>query len=292
MTPRSIDEADDGGILSALLRRHRLTAEGANLAQHGSNLVYFVRDEYRQRLVIKDGGRRYGGREDAWLTAHASHPGVVDVVDQLGGFLLLQWVPGTLLAHLPIAPAHYARAAGELLGSLGRPADPATASLARRIITAGRRLPHAHTAEIQHCHDRLAAALGARAVTDRREWTYLHADFHPRNLIRSAEGLVVIDPFGLAGPPAWDLAQFAAIAYGGAQLDEPAPLSYDAILTQLVAGFGRTPALLDEMAAYWLILVHRMRHKVGRGLGSWLDTVAEEYAGRRNCRRQRHTCCA
>jgi hypothetical protein len=44
MTPRSIDEADDGGILSALLRRHRLTAEGANLAQHGSNLVYFVRD--------------------------------------------------------------------------------------------------------------------------------------------------------------------------------------------------------------------------------------------------------
>jgi hypothetical protein len=93
-----------------------------------------------------------------------------------------------------------ARAAGELLGSLGRPADPATASLARRIITAGRRLPHAHTAEIQHCHDRLTAALGARAVTDRREWTYLHADFHPRNLIRSAEGLVVIDPFGLAGP--------------------------------------------------------------------------------------------
>jgi streptomycin 6-kinase len=278
----------DAGVLSALLRRHNLTAEGENLAQHGSALVHVVRDENRQRLVIKDGGRRYGGREDAWLTAHASHPGVVDVVDQIDGFLVLQWVPGTLLAQLPIA--HYAGAAGELLASLERPPHPATASLSRRIVTAGRRLPRAGTAEIQHCHERLTAALAARADGDRRQWTYLHADFHPRNLILSAERLVVIDPFGLAGPPAWDLAQFAAIAYGGAQLDEPPPLSYDAILTQLVAGFGRTPALLEEMAAYWLMLVHRMRHKVG--LGSWLDTVAEEYARRRPCRRQRHTCCA
>jgi streptomycin 6-kinase len=292
MNPKSIDEADDGGVLNTLLTRHKLTVEGANLAQHGSALVYVVRDEDGQLLVIKDGGRRYGGSEDAWLRAHASHPGVVDVVDRLGEFLLLRWVPGTLLAHLPSAAARHARAAGELLGSLDRPPDPATASLSRRIIIAGRRLPHADTAAIQHCHERLTAGLAARAVRDRSQWSYLHADFHPRNLILSAEGLVVIDPFGLAGPPAWDLAQFAAIAYGGAQLDEPPPLSHDAILTQLVAGFGRTPALLEEMAAYWLILVHRMRHKLGVGLGSWLDTVAEEYSRRRPCRRQRYTCCA
>jgi hypothetical protein len=93
-------------------------------------------------------------------------------------------------------------------------------------------------------------------------------------------------------PPAWDLAQFAAIAYGGAQLHEPPPLSHDAILTQLVAGFRRTPALLEEMAAYWLILVQRMRRKLGRTPSPWLDSVADEYARRKPCRRQRSTCCA
>lgn len=267
----TLESIDDGGV-RALLGCHELTIEGTNLAQHGSALVYVVRDEDGQRLVIKDGGHRYGGREDAWLTAHASHAGVVDVVDQLGGFLLLRWISGTLLAQLPFGAAHYARAAGELLASLEQSPSPDTASLSRRIMSAGRQPPHAATAEIQHCHHRLTAALAAGALGDRRESTYLHADFHPSNLILSAEELVAIDPFGLAGPPAWDLAQFAAIAYGGAQLDEPPPLSYDTNLTQLAAGFGRTPALLEEMAAYWLILVHRMRHKLGRP-GPWLDTV-------------------
>jgi streptomycin 6-kinase len=274
-----------------VLGHHKLTVEGENLAQRGSALVYVVRDEDRRRRVIKEGGRRYGGREEAWLTAHASHPGVVDVVDRRGGFLLLEWVPGPVLADLPAGAAHHARAAGELLGSLERPPEPATASLSRRIVTAGRRLPHAATAEIQRCHERLTTALAAGAVGDRRRWTYLHADFHPRNLILSAEGLVASDPFGLAGPPAWDLAQFAAIAYGGAQLDRRPQLSYDAILTQLVAGFGRTPALLEEMAAYWLILVHRMRRRLGR-LGSWLDAAVEDYARRGPCRQRRSTCCA
>src|SRR5918999_3610406 len=247
--------------LGPLLRRHNLTAEGANLSGHGSALVYVVRDADGQRLVIKDAGRRYGGSEQAWLSAHAAHPGVVDVLDELGGFLVLRWVPGPLLAELPSGAGHYARAAGELHARLERAPAPAAASLSRRITAAGRRLPAAAAAEIQRCHERLTAALAAHAARHRREWTSLHADFHPRNLILSPDGLVAIDPFGLAGPPAWDLAQFAAIAYGGAQLHEPPPLSHDAILTQLVAGFGRTPALLEEMAAYWLILVQRMRRK-------------------------------
>ena len=281
-----IDEA-----LGALLRRHRLTAEGANLGQHGSALVYVVRDKEGQRLVIKDGGRRYGGSEQAWLNAHAAHPGVVDVLDELGGLLVLRWVPGPLLAELPSGAGHYAGAAGELLASLERAPAPGAASLSRRIIATGRRLPAAAAAEIQHCHERLTAALAAHPARHRREWTYLHADFHPRNLILSPDGLVAIDPFGLAGPQAWDLAQFAAIAYGGAQLDKPPPLSHDAILTRLVAGFGRTPALLEEMAAYWLILVHRMRQKLGRP-SSWVDTVVEEYSLGKPCRRLRSTCCA
>jgi streptomycin 6-kinase len=283
---------DKATSLGALLRHHKLTAEGGNLSQHGSALVYVVRDEEGQRLVIKDGGRRYGGSEQAWLSAHASHPGVVDVLDDVGGFLVLRWVPGRTLSELPIGAGHHARAAGELLASLQRTPDPGAASLSRRIIAAGRRLPAAAAADIQHCHQRLTAALAANWATDRRQSTYLHADFHPRNLILSSDGLVAIDPFGLAGPAAWDLAQFAAIAYGGAQLDEPPPLSHDAILTQLVAGFGRTPALLEEMAAYWLILVHRMRQKLGRGPSTWIDTIVEEYSRRKPCRRQRSTCCA
>jgi aminoglycoside/choline kinase family phosphotransferase len=137
--------------------------------------------------------------------------------------------------------------------------------------------------------ERLTATLAAGIAGHRRHWTYLHADFHPPNLILSSAGLVAIDPFGLAGPPAWDLAQFAAIAYGGAELDQPPPLSHDAILTQLVAGFGRTPALLEEMAAYWLMLVHRMRRKLGRGVCPWLDTIVEEYSTRKMCRSHRST---
>ena len=277
--------------LGPLLRRHNLTAEGANLSGHGSALVYVVRDEDGQRQVIKDGGRRYVGSEQAWLSAHAAHPGVVDVVDELGGLLLLRWVPGPLLAELPAGAGSYAKVAGELLASLERASDPGVEGLSRRIIAAERLLPAAAAAEIQRCHERLTAALAADAAD--RQWTYLHADFHPRNVILSSDRLVAIDPFGLAGPPAWDLAQFAALAYGGAQSkDDAPPLSHDAILTQLVAGFGRTPALLEEMAAYWLMLVHRMRRKLGRGPSSWVDVVVEEYARRKPCRRQRSTCCA
>jgi streptomycin 6-kinase len=287
-----IGKADRARVLGALLRRHTLAAEGGNLAQRGSALVHVVRDEDGRRLVIKEGGRHYGGNEQAWLTAHAFHPGVVDLLDARGRWLLLRWVPGPVLAELPLGAGHYARAAGELLASLERAPDPAAASLSRRIIAAGRRLPSSAAAEVQHCHERLTAGLAARAASDRRKWTYLHADYHPRNLILSPDGLVAIDPFGLAGPPAWDLAQFAAIAYGGAQRDEPPPLSHDAILTQLVVGFGRTPPLLEEMAAYWLILVQRMRQKLGRGPSPWVDTVADEYARRKPCRRQRSTCCA
>jgi streptomycin 6-kinase len=283
--------AQQASVLGALLRRHTLTPEGGNLAQRGSALVQVVRAQDGRRLVIKEGGRRHGGDEHAWLSAHAVHPGVVDMLDRLGGLLLLRWVPGRVLAELPLGAGHYARAAGELLASLERPPDPAAASLSRRIIAAGRCLPRAAASEVQHCHERLTAGLAARAASDRRQWTYLHADFHPRNVVLSPDGLIAIDPFGLAGPPAWDLAQFAAIAYGGAQRDEP-PLSHDAILTQLVTGFGRTPALLEEMAAYWLILVQRMRRKLGRDPSPWVDSVADEYASRKPCRRQRSTCCA
>ena len=286
MTRPSIDSAHEASRLGALLSRHNLTAEGGNLSRHGSALVYIVRDQEGRRLVIKDGGRRYGGNERAWLSAHASHPGVVDLLDELDGFLVLRWVPGPTLAELPSGAGAYARAAGELLASLQRAPAPDTASLSRRIVAAGQRLPAA-AAQVQRCHERVAAVLAAATASHRHHWTYLHADVHPRNLILSSDGLVAIDPFGLAGPPAWDLAQFAAIAYGGAQRDQPPPLSHDAILTQLVAGFGRTPALLEEMAAYWLMLVHRMRQKLGRGPSPWLDTVVEEYSTRTPCRPRR-----
>src|SRR5918999_4475979 len=111
-------QGDRASVLGALLRRHELTPEGRNLAQRGSALVHFVRDENGRRLVIKEPGRRYGGNEEAWLSAHASHPGVVDVLDEIGGLLLLRWVPGPLLAELSLGAAHHARAAG---GTIPRP---------------------------------------------------------------------------------------------------------------------------------------------------------------------------
>jgi streptomycin 6-kinase len=276
--------------LGALLKRHNLIPEAPNLARRGSTLVQVVRDEDGRRLVVKDGGRRYGGSEHAWLKAHASHSGVVDVLDQLGGFLLLRWVPGTVLGELPLGGGHHAKAAGELLASLERAPDPAAASLSRRITATGHGLPRSVATQVQHCYERLTAILAAGAGSARRQWTYLHADFHPRNVMLSPDGLVAIDPFGLAGPPAWDLAQFAAIAYGGAQRDEPPRLSHEEILTQLVAGFGRTPALLDEMAAYWLILVQRMRQKLGRGPNPWIDSAVDGYSRCKPCsrRRRRH----
>jgi streptomycin 6-kinase len=262
--------------LDALFTRHGLTVE-ADLGRQRSAPVFAVRDRDGNRLVVKEAGRRYGGSEHAWLAAHADHNGVVDVIDELGGLLLLRGVSGPTLTEHPLGAGHHARAAGELLASLDRRPAAGAATLSRRILAAARRLPPAASGNLQRCHEELTVAL---AGGQRREWTYLHADFHPRNVILSSHGLVAIDPFGLAGPPAWDLAQFAALAYGGAQREEPPALTHAEILTELVAGFGRAPALLDEMAVYWLMLVHRARQKRGQAPSAWIDAALDEHSRR------------
>ena len=42
---KTVGKADYASVLGALLRRHKLTAESGNLAQHGSALVHVVRDQ-------------------------------------------------------------------------------------------------------------------------------------------------------------------------------------------------------------------------------------------------------
>jgi hypothetical protein len=46
------------------------------------------------------------------------------------------------------------------------------------------------------------------------------------------------------------------------------------------------------MVAYWLMLVHRMRQKLGRRPSAGVDTVIDEYSRRKPCRRERLICCA
>jgi streptomycin 6-kinase len=258
---------------AAVARRHSLALVGGNLAERGSLSVHRVVDRDGRRLVLKHSRPRYGGDEAAWLEAHRDQPGAARLAARLeDGFLLLDEVPGGLVADLPGGGAEAAREVGQLLRALERPAANGVAGLERRIAAQERLLPPA-PGPLGRAYERLARRV-LRGLARCGRTTYVHGDLHPRNLIRSPRGLVAIDPFGLAGPVAWDMAMFAAITYGGSHLERRPARSHDQILAELVAGYGAQPPLLEELASFWLLLVQRMQLRLRRPALAWLAPPA------------------
>ena len=90
-----------------------------------------------------------------------------------------------------------------------------------------------------------AAGLAERLQRDADEaLVLLLGDLVPSNIVQTPECLVVIDPVGLRGPRAWDLATLhvATIGRGG-----------PAVLPGLLAGYGAVPRLIDEFVCWRLL---------------------------------------
>ncbi|HEV8637628.1 MAG TPA: phosphotransferase [Chloroflexota bacterium] len=74
----------------------------------------------------------------------------------------------------------------------------------------------------------------------------LHGDLVPTNVLVTGAGPSLIDPVGRRGLAAWDLAQLAVAAEGRGQRR---------LLGALVQGYGSSPPLVGEIAA-WMLLFY------------------------------------
>jgi streptomycin 6-kinase len=133
---------------------------------------------------------------------------------ELGGLLLEQIEPGTMLAEYPGLDDDAAtRIAANLLGELWRPADSASgitpieswcAAYARNRDVLSRGVSGFPRELFQH-----ADALRAQLVVSTDDPVVLHGDLHHFNILRSHRaGWLAIDPKGLLGDRCFDVCQF------------------------------------------------------------------------------------
>ena len=81
-----------------------------------------------------------------------------------------------------------------------------------------------------------------------------HGDVGPHNTIVTPKGPVMIDPWGLVVPAAWDLASWAAFS-GWADAE--------VALREVVAGYGSEPELLED--AFCAQVASRLAYRLRRG---------------------------
>jgi Ser/Thr protein kinase RdoA (MazF antagonist) len=112
----------------------------------------------------------------------------------------------------------------------------------RELIAASRHADHL-SAPLRGLRARLADELLGRHPT--RD-VLLHGDLVPANVVVTSAGPRLIDPIGRRGLPAFDFGQLAAAAEGR---------GVRRLLPALLEGYGERPALIDEIAA-WEVLVY------------------------------------
>lgn len=95
----------------------------------------------------------------------------------------------------------------------------------------------------------------------------IHGDMHPGNVLAASSGeLWIIDPYGLAGSPAFDLGRYPVL-YGAQSAD---------VLRELMEGYQRPVPYLQEHFERWCLsyLLHFKREQPSHPLLDLLSRMA------------------
>lgn len=208
-----------------------------------SALVAHVRDQEGRHFVLKRTTPERGSSEiaalGAWSTTGCATRLIAVLEDDL---YLAEWLIGPSLTETAAWDERAVVATGRMIAGLHAvPLPPGLPGVGQRF-----------TLSSEHDWSLLPAgmrALGMRVNARLRRgaashMALLHGDLVPANVILSPPGPKVIDPFGYAGFPSWDLAQLAVATEGR---------SRRRLLPALLAGYGSVPPLLADAFA-WMIL--------------------------------------
>ena len=248
----------DDAALRQLCERYALDLL-ANLDSRPGVVLARVTDHDGRACVLKRGA----SSQLVALRTWSKTAGVVRIKRELdGGLYLMELLNGPTLAELLFRKPANAEAAGKLLRDLHAVPAPAGAPMLQWGDREWLRLTRV---ELE-----FAAGVAERLQSHADEpLVLLHGDLVPSNIVQTPECPVVIDPLGLRGPRAWDLATLhvATIGRGG-----------PAVLPELLAGYGAAPRLIDEFVCWRLLQFVDKNRNDGRSeflrhLEPWLEEV-------------------
>jgi hypothetical protein len=210
-----------------------------------------VRTAAGRKCVLKQIGAHARPGEVATLRAASGSGATATFIEEIEpGLYLAEWLSGPTLAGLPLEAAVDVRAIGRTVLEFHGITPPPGLSIVGRSFFARRadgwrNLPQ----ELRSKAHELSALL---EPVETAPVVLLHGDLAPSNVIKVGGGWRFIDPAGLVGPAAWDLAQLAVTAAGRGRRR---------FLAGLMAGYAREPPHLAEMLA-WMVL-----HYLDKNLG-------------------------
>lgn len=208
-----------------------------------SALVAHVHDQEGRHFVLKRTTPERGPSEIAALRAWSNTGCATRLVAVLEEDLYLaDWLIGPSLAETAVWEDRDVVAAGRMIAGLHAVPLPAgLPGVCNRFTLSSEHDWPLLPAGMRALAVRVNARLRAGATT---HMALLHGDLVPVNVILSPSGPKVIDPFGYAGLPSWDLAQLAVATVGR---------SRRRLLPTLLIGYGSVPPLLAD-AFSWMIL--------------------------------------
>jgi hypothetical protein len=242
--------------------RHGLTVVSMRPGAAGGSLyVAHVQDAAGTSLLLKQTTSERREAEIAALRAWSGTGASVRIVAELeGGAYLAEWIDGVSVADLPPDTRVDFETIGHALRSLHSVSPPEGVADVRAFFASSFWSQwHELDPDMIALLARVSESLLRHESPTR---VLLHGDMVPSNVIMTARGPKVIDPFGRMGPSAWDLAQLsvAGLGRGRRRLVEP-----------LIEGYGEKPAVFDEMFA-WMLLFF-LRNNLAAGRQAFVDNL-------------------
>lgn len=230
----------------ALCKEHSLDLLEVFPATNGSRFVGRVRDTTGTELLIKaakpDLPASFG--EAQALAYWEGIQGVPRLVQELEpGVFLREFVEGPTLADLADGGIYFAGEVGALAQRIHLTPPASMQQLSKWMTTVAEKLK---LRKIQgdmaaaFAYEVLEAQLGRGFTTP----VTLHGDYWPSNIILSPDGLFLIDPYGYAGPAAFDLASFVIATPS----DNCARL-----LASVLRGYGSAPLELGSIFSWFAV---------------------------------------
>jgi hypothetical protein len=230
-----------------LCHRHGLEVISALPGRTGASLaVLHVRTTAGEDLVLKQTTPLAGPAEIAVLRTASGSGTTPRFAGELEpGVYLAEWLPSRSLAEVPPTEPVDTVALGHTLRAFHRINPPP------RLRTIGDGLYRERSGGWLHLPPLMQARGEAfSAVLDDcrpSAQVLLHGDLAPTNVLLTTNGPRLIDPVGLCGSPAWDLAQVTVTTAGRGRQND--------VLPALLDGYGAEPPHLAEVMA-WMVLHH------------------------------------